>query len=75
MRNDTWDLVSLLEGKCVIGTKWVYKTKYRSYGTIYKYKSYLVAKGYAQNEAVDHTYTFSPVVKMDTIILVLVVAS
>jgi len=26
-KNDTWDLVDLLEGKEVIGVKWVYKTK------------------------------------------------
>jgi hypothetical protein len=42
VRNDTWDLVNLPTGKYVIGTKWVYKTKYKSYGTIDKYKSRLV---------------------------------
>jgi hypothetical protein len=47
VRNDTWDLVSLPKGKDVIGIKWVYKTKYKSNGTIDKYKSRLVAKGYA----------------------------
>jgi hypothetical protein len=47
VRNDTWDLVNLPKGKYVIGTKWVYKTKYKSDGTIDKYKARLVAKGYA----------------------------
>jgi len=46
VRNDTWDLVSLPKGKHIIGTKWVYKTKYKPYGTIDKYKAHLVAKGY-----------------------------
>jgi hypothetical protein len=67
VRNDTWDLVNLPKGKEVIGTKWVYKTKYKSDGTIDKYKACLVAKGYAQREGIDYTERFSPVAKMDTI--------
>ena len=27
-KNDTWDLVDLLEGKDTIGVKWVYKSKF-----------------------------------------------
>jgi hypothetical protein len=46
VRNHIWDLVNIPKGKEVIGTKWVYKTKYKSYGTIDKYKDRLVAKGY-----------------------------
>ena len=48
-------MVSLPEGKDVIGTKSVYKTKYILDGTIYKYKAHLVAKGYAQKEGIDYT--------------------
>jgi hypothetical protein len=50
--NDTWDLFNLLKGKDVIGTKWVYKTKYKLDGTIDKYKAHLFAKGYAQKEGI-----------------------
>jgi len=71
VRNDTWDLVNLPKGKEVIGTKWVYKTKYKSDGTIDKYKARLVEKGYAQREGVDYNETFSPVEKLDTIMMVL----
>ena len=71
VRNDTWDLVNLPKGKEVIGTKWVYKTKYKSDGTIDNYKDHLAAKGYAQREGIDYTKTFSPVAKMDTIKMVL----
>jgi len=46
-KNQTWDLVTLLEGKNVIGLKWVYRTKYNVMELIQKYKGWLVAKGYA----------------------------
>ncbi len=47
VKNDTWALVEFPKGKDVIGTKWVYKTKYKSYGTIDNYKAHLVLNGYA----------------------------
>jgi hypothetical protein len=71
VKNDTWDLVSLTKGKYLIGNRWVYKTKYKSDGTIGKYKASLVAKGYAQIEVIDYTEKFSLVAKLDTIMMVL----
>eukprot|EP01018_Ginkgo_biloba_P003801 Gb_04010 [translate_table: standard] len=48
VRNDTSTLMELPLDKDVIGTKWIYKTKYKYYGSINKNKARLVAKGYAQ---------------------------
>ena len=33
-KNKTWELVDLPNGREVVGLKWIYKIKYKSYGTI-----------------------------------------
>ena len=47
MKNQTWELMELLENKVPIGSKWLYKSKCKAYGSIDKYKARLVAKGYS----------------------------
>lgn len=47
-KNGTWYLMELPKGAKNIGVKWVYKTKLNEKGEVDKYKSRLVAKGYAQ---------------------------
>lgn len=62
--NNTWYVVPLPSNKQAVGCKWVFKIKYKSDGTMERYKSRLVAKGYTQQEGLDYTETFSPVAKM-----------
>ena len=45
-KTGTWDLVDLPSGKSAISCKWVYKIKTRSDGTVDRYKTRLVAKGF-----------------------------
>jgi hypothetical protein len=33
MENDTWDIVPLIKGRNIFICKWVYRTKYATYGS------------------------------------------
>jgi len=55
----TWDLVSPPKRAVVVSYRWVYTLKYRSDGSVDRYKARLVVKGYTQTYGVDYFETFS----------------
>ncbi|GJV55065.1 ribonuclease H-like domain-containing protein [Tanacetum coccineum] len=67
LRNDTWEIFDLLKDRKAIGSKWIFKIKYKSIGEIDRYKARLVTQGFGQNKGIDYEETFSPVVKMVTV--------
>lgn len=72
--NETWELVPLPKGKKSIRCKWVYKVKHNSDGSVRRYKTCLVAKGYTQTYGIDYEETFAPIVRMATMRVVIAVA-
>lgn len=74
-KNKTWTLTKLPAEAKRIGVKWVYKTKYTEHGKIDKYKARLMAKGYSQKYGVDYTKVFTPVVRMDTVRMIIALAA
>lgn len=48
INNKTWILVDLPFNKSLISTKWIFRRKYNSDGSLSRYKARFVAKGFSQ---------------------------
>ena len=72
--NHTWSLVSLPPGKKAITSRWVFKLKEDPSGQLSRYKARLVARGFEQTDGVDFLETFAPVVRWETIRILVAIA-
>ena len=74
LSNHTWELVDLPPGNKPLGSKWIFKRKMNTDGTIDKYKTRLVVKGYKQKEGLDYFDTYSRVTGITSIRMLIALA-
>jgi histone deacetylase 1/2 len=72
--NDTWTLVPRPPSVNLVTGKWVFRHKFRSDGSLDRYKARWVVRGFTQRPGIDYGETVSPVVKPATIRAVLTLA-
>ena len=72
--NRTWSLVPLPPDKKAITSKWVFKLKPGINGETTRFKARLVARGFEQTDGVDFVETFAPVVRWETIRILVAIA-
>ena len=51
----------------MVYSKWIFKIKHVSNGSIEKYKEIFVARGFSHKEGIDYEETFSPVARYTSI--------
>ena len=74
-KNETWELESPPPNCRPIGLKWIFKVKKSPQGVIIKHKARLVVKGYSQRKGVDYDEIYSPVVRIETIRVLIALAA
>ena len=57
------EIVSRPIDKSVVGSRWIYKVKQVADGSVEKYKSRFVARGFSQIKGINYDETFSPIVR------------
>lgn len=73
--NQTWDLVRRQLTDKVVTVKWIFKVKKLPNGQIDKFKARLVAQGYTQQYGIDYFETFAPVVRLESLRILLAIAA
>ena len=74
-KKDMWEFSTHPSGKKVVGTKWAFKIKRKEKKGVERYKTRSVEKGYSQRKDIDYDELFTPVTRLKTIRLLIVLAA
>jgi hypothetical protein len=75
MKNEVWEIVPRPKEKSVVTSKWVYKVKHATDGSVDKYKERFVARGFSQKEGEDYDETFALVARYTSIRSIIALAT
>ena len=73
IQNHTWELVDLPQGCKPLSSEWFFKKKRKVDGSIDKYKARVVIKGYKRTKDLDYFNTYSPMMRINFIRMVLAI--
>ncbi|GJX90393.1 retrotransposon protein, putative, ty1-copia subclass [Tanacetum coccineum] len=73
--NEVWDLVDLPPNGKTVHSKWLFQKKTDMDEAVHTYKAHLVAKGYTQTPWIDYEETFSPVIDIRAIRILIAIAA
>jgi len=72
VRKSVWDVVPRPEDKLFVSSRWLYKVKQATNGSVEKHKAIFVAHGFSRVEGIDYDETFAPVARYSSIRYILV---
>ena len=67
VKNSAWEIVPRSVGKSVVGSRWIYKVKQATDGSIENYKAIFVAQGFSQIKWIDYEEAFAPIARYSSI--------
>ena len=70
-----WELVDPPKDANIIGSHFVFHYKHNAAGKIASHKVRLVVQGFMQKEGIDYNETFSPMVKLSEIHIIVAIAA
>ena len=74
-KNNTWELEIPPPNCRPIGLKWIFKLKKNPQGEVIKDKALLLVKGYSQRKGIDYEEVYAPVVRFETIQILIALAA
>ena len=75
LNNYIWEVVPIPQGKLVVTSKWIYKIKHATDGSVEKFKARFVARGFSQKEGIDYDEILALVARYTSIIIIISLAS
>lgn len=65
--HQTWEYDKLPLGRKAIGSKWMFKVKYNTDGSVARFKARLVAQGFSQVHGINFSETFALTVRRESL--------